>query len=168
MRRSCFRYGLPLLILVVLLSGCDGAGPATTKIWIDVPFDGAEVEAETGAIPVQSHAASRNGIARVEMWVNGALYRSDDNPTPAEPVIYVVQPWAPPGPGDYTLEVRAYSVDDVASDPAQVTVRVVGEVAEVEVSPTAEFITPTPVPTESPVPPTNSPVPPTGVDRAYV
>ncbi|MBU0703012.1 MAG: hypothetical protein KKC18_04020, partial [Chloroflexi bacterium] len=64
-----------LLLLVVALSGCDGAGPATTRIWIDVPFDGAEVEA--GTIPVQSHAASRNGIARVELWVHGALYRSD-------------------------------------------------------------------------------------------
>ena len=149
-----------LLLLVVVLSGCDGADPAATRIWIDVPFDGAEVEA--GTITVQSHAASRNGIARVELWVNGTLYRSDENPTPDEPVIYVVQPWIPTAPGDYTLEVRAYATDDTASDPESVTVRVIGEAVEVTETPTAEFLTPTSAPpTDTPVPPTDTPAPPT-------
>ncbi len=150
-----------LLLLAVVLSGCDEIGPASTQVWIDVPFDGAEVEA--GTIPVQSHAASRDGIARVELWVNGALYRSDENPTPGEPVIYIVQPWTPTAPGDYTLEVRAYATDDTASDPESVTVHVVGEVAEVTETPTAEFLTPTTVPSiTATVPPTDTPtIPPT-------
>jgi len=149
-----------LFLLALTLSGCDGAGPASTRVWIDVPFDGAELEA--GTIPVQSHAASREGIARVELWVNGALYRSDENPTPDEPVIYVVQPWVPTAPGDYTLEVRAYSTDDTASDPASVTVRVTGEVVDVTETPTAEFLTPTSAPsTDTPTPPTDTPIPPT-------
>jgi len=163
------------------LSGCDGAGPASTRVWIDVPFDGAELEA--GTIPVQSHAASREGIARVELWVNGALYRSDENPTPDEPVIYVVQPWVPTAPGNYTLEVRAYATDDTASDPASVTVRVTGEVVDVTETPTAEFLTPTsaspidtpipptdtPIPpTDTPIPPTDTPIPPTGTPQPQI
>ncbi|MFQ6100884.1 MAG: Ig-like domain-containing protein [Anaerolineae bacterium] len=149
-----------LLLLAVVLSGCGEAGPARTQVWIDVPLNGAEVEA--GTIPVQSHAASRNGIAHVELWVNGTLYRSDENPTPDEPVIFVIQPWIPTAPGDYTLEVRAYSTDDTASAPESVTVHVTGEVAEVTETPTAEFLTPTPVPpTDTSIPPTDTPIPPT-------
>jgi len=153
---------LPLLLLTPLLSGCDGGGLGRTQVWIDIPLDGTEIEA--GTVPVQSHAASREGIARVELWVNGELYRSDDNPSPDEPVIYVIQPWIPTGPGEYHLEVRAYATDGTASEPAGVTVTVVGEAAEATMTPTAEFATPTPPPepTEpsTPTPATLTPTPP--------
>jgi hypothetical protein len=165
------RYALIYVLLVaVALSACAESGPAHTQVWIDVPLDGVEVEA--GTVPVQSHAASRDGIARVELWVNGVLYRSDENPTPGEPVIYVIQPWVPTAPGDYSLQVRAYSTAELASPADQVTVHVSGEATEVTETPTAEFITPTPTgtstpatdtptPTDTPVPPTGTQVPPT-------
>ena len=41
MKRFGLFYGL--LLLAVMLSGCDEVGPASTRVWIDVPFDGAEV-----------------------------------------------------------------------------------------------------------------------------
>ncbi|HEY73562.1 MAG: hypothetical protein B6I35_09045 [Anaerolineaceae bacterium 4572_32.2] len=158
-----------VLLMVVALSGCDGAIPARTQIRIDAPLDGEEMDA--GIISVRSRAASGNGIARVELWVNGALYRSDDNPTPDELVIYVVQPWVPTAPGDYTLEVRAYAADDTASDPANVTVSVISEMVEATETPTAEPLTLTPTsavltdtlapPTDTPVPLTDTPIPPT-------
>jgi len=168
MKRLCLIY-LPLLLLLTpALSGCDGAGLGATQVWIDVPLDGAEVEA--GTIPVQSHAASGSGVTRVELWVNGELYRSDDNPTPDEPVIYIIQPWAPIAPGEYALQVRAYAADGTHSADG-VMVNVSGEAAGLMSTPTAEFVTPTSTPTATPTlpaaptstpgQPTDTPAPPT-------
>ncbi len=149
-----FGYVCALLLVVVALSGCDEVVPARAQISIDEPLDGAEVH--TGIVSVRSRAVSGTGVARVELWVNGALYRSDDNPTPDERVIYVVQPWVPTAPGSHVLEVRAYATDDTVSDPARVTVRVTGEVARATETPTPE---PTPVPlTDTP---SDTPAPPT-------
>jgi hypothetical protein len=163
MKRYGLIYGLLLLLLsAVVLPGCDGVGPGGTQVWIDVPLDGVELEA--GIIPVQSHAASRSGIASVELRVNGVLYRTDASPTPDEPVIYVVQPWVVTGPGEYRLEVVAVANDESPSPPDSVTVRVIGEAATPVLTPTAEFLTPTPTPvtpTHSPIPPTFTPVTPT-------
>jgi hypothetical protein len=152
---------LLLFVSAAVLSGCDEVGLGGTQVWIDVPLDGVELEA--GVIPVQSHAASRSGIASVELRVNGVLHRTDASPTPDEPVIYVVQPWVVTGPGEYRLEVVAVANDESTSAPDSVTVHVTGEIATpVSETPTAEFFTPTPTPTPPPTDtPTATPIPPT-------
>ena len=141
-----------LLLLTTALSGCTETRSASVQVWIDAPLDGAKVEA--GIIQVQSHAVSRSGIGRVEMRINGELYRSDENPTPDERVIYLIQSWIPTETGDYTVEVRAHSADNANISRESITVHVIGGSAEATETPTAEFVTPaSPLPT-TPIPPT--------------
>jgi hypothetical protein len=134
---------LSLVILALLATtACEPTvGGGATQAWIDVPLDRAQVDAsKVGQVNVKSHAASRSGITRVDLFVNGQLYRSDDNPTPNEPLIYVTQPWIPPAPGTYVLDVQALSGDGQAGKDSA-TVEVIGTL------PTEQ---PTEKPTEQP------------------
>jgi hypothetical protein len=164
-----WKAALLLLVILAMLAAtaCEPTvGGGATQVWIDVPLDRAQVDAsKVGWIGVQSHAASRNGIARLDLRVNGQPYRSDNNPTPNEPLIHVTQPWRPLAAGTYVLEVQAVSNDGQASQPDRVTVVVVGAAPPTEAPSEAPTEAPTEVPTEAPTEegPTFTPTPcPTG------
>jgi hypothetical protein len=151
-----WKAALLLLVIPALLATTACApevGGGAAQAWIDVPLDGAQVDAsEVGWINVKSHSASRSGIARVDLLVNDQLYRSDDNPTPNEPLVYVTQPWRPTTPGTYVLVVQAVSNDGQTSQD-RTTVQVIGTLPTEE--PTEM---PTEAPTEAPTePPTEAP-----------
>ena len=158
---------LALLIIVALIvSGalaCQiGGEPAKPTVTITAPTSDAQVE--LGEVNVLVSASDGKGIARVELSVDGALYRTDANPDPEGGTAWaLVQTWTATDPGMHTLSVTAYNVDGLASDPWAVTVEVVEEGVVV---PTPTSGTgPPPEATDTPAPPpppgaTDTPEPP--------
>lgn len=146
---------LALVIIVALIvSGalaCEiGGEPAKPTVSITAPTSDAQVE--LGEVNVLVSASDAKGIARVELSVDGALYRTDANPDPEGGTAWaVVQTWTATDLGMHTLSVTAYNVDGAASDPWAVTVEVV---EEGEVVPTPTSTTgPPPAATNTPAPP---------------
>lgn len=110
-------------LTAVCLSACASTDLASTRAWIDVPFDGSEVAAGV-EVEVMSHAYARAGVAEVLLAVNGVPYRRDPPAEPGHELTSVVQAWRPDAPGDYILEVVVYAMDGEASAPAVAWVRV--------------------------------------------
>ena len=136
------------LTFIVLLGGtlaCEEqvAGPRT---WIDVPLDGSSVPVGT-AVPVVSHAYAREGVAEILLSVNGEAYRRGPPAQPDASFSKVALEWMPQQAGDYVLQVKAYSKNGQASNPATVRVRVLGKT------------TPTPTPPPGIAPRVISPTP---------
>ncbi len=89
-----------------------------------MPASGARVNA--GAeVAVQSTAMDAQGIARVELWVDGAVVRSNALPAP-QAAYTVIQRWIAMTPGAHVIQVKAYNTAGAASDPAIVSIEVVG------------------------------------------
>ena len=149
---------LVLLLVVSLVVGgmlaCDiRGGPSKPTIAITAPTSDSQFE-EGEEVNVLSSASDAKGVTRVELYVDGALYRTDSSPSPeGEKSLAMVQTWTATDPGRHTLSVTAYNVDGEASDAWAVTI----EVAEADGG-----VTP-PTPTTSTAPPpaaTNTPPPP--------
>jgi len=152
-RKLSLVIGIALICAGVLACEIPGMSPKPTRpvVVIDSPPGGTQVKVGEEA-EVCSTATDEKGVTRVELWVDGALVRSDQSPIP-QPVFSLVQRWTPPGPGSHTVEVRAYNVDGVPSEPAMITLRV--EAATSQVTPTpAEHVT---GPGESAAEPTKEP-----------
>ncbi|MFQ6015562.1 MAG: hypothetical protein ACE5NP_08975, partial [Anaerolineae bacterium] len=139
------------------------------RAWIDFPRDGFSVPVGT-PVSVISHAFAREGVAEVLLSVNGEAYRRDPPTEPGASFSEVRQEWLPQEEGVYTLQVRTYDSTGEVSNPATISVRVVGEVARgptgtptVTVPPPLEVTgTPTNTPTLTPTgppPPTGTPTP---------
>ena len=183
---------LGLLFVVILLAGgllaCDlsdltditggPSQPSTPTISITAPTSGAEFQVGQ-QVNVLSSASDARGITRVELYVDGVLYRTDPSPNPSpNALVSLSQPWIAEVPGTHTLSVVAVNLDGVESTPWAVTVRVVGEAASPSSSPTAEgapppvvtatytvtatlTVTPTQTTAPPPPPPTATLPPPT-------
>jgi hypothetical protein len=131
------------VVLVVVLSSCGvEAMTGVPRIWIDVPRDGTEVGADA-TVNIVSHAYAREGVAEVLLTVNLEPYRRDAPVEPGAAFAQVTQEWFPPGPGQYTLQARAYDTQGQMSNAATVTITVVGE-------PPGLILTPAEVPTATP------------------
>jgi hypothetical protein len=63
------------------------------------------------------------GISRVELWVDGVLISSQPVDPPAGSFT-ANQPWTPVTAGTFTVEVRAFNLAGIASEPAQVPVTI--------------------------------------------
>jgi hypothetical protein len=118
-----------LLLLVAGILACElpglGGGTKPTAV-ILFPASGIQVKAgETVAI--QSSATDIKSVTRVELWVDGSLVRSDDNPQ-QQPAFSVTQEWTAAVLGSHSVTVKAYNAAGRVSDPATVTVNVVEEV----------------------------------------
>jgi hypothetical protein len=155
---------LILVFVVTVLTGsvlaCELPGglqppagtPSKPTIAISAPTSGTEFQiGET--VNVLSSASDARGISRVELYVDGVLYRTDSAPsTSAGGPLAVTQSWTADDPGTHTISAVAVNLDGVESDPWAVTVRVVGEIATP--SPTGEVPLPTVTPTVQTSPPT--------------
>ena len=143
---------LGLLFVVILLAGsllaCDLSSitdltggpsqPSTPTISITAPTSGAEFQVGQ-QVNVLSSASDARGITRVELSVDGMLFRTDPSPNPSpNALVSISQAWTAEVPGTHTLSVVAVNLDGVESTPWAVTVRVVGEATGPSVSPTTE------------------------------
>lgn len=108
---------LSVLTLGVSLLGACGGSPADgTIVWIDVPLDGLNFP-DVQTINIEGHATGSDGVARVEIWIDGALLTTITDP-PVEGVLANFQTeWAPSAIGEYTIQAVAYGSDDSASQP---------------------------------------------------
>jgi len=156
MNTARLRY-LALVLVVALLAtttlACDlGGGPTKPTITITAPTSDAQFE-EGEEVNVLSSANDAKGVTRVELLVDGDLYRTDSSPSAeGEKSLAMAQTWTAADPGMHTISVIAYNVDGAASEPWAVTIEVVG--AGGVVTP------PTPTSPGAPPAPTNTPPPP--------
>jgi hypothetical protein len=118
-----------VLVALLLVSGmlaCDiGGGAAKPTIAITAPTSDAQFE-EGEEVNVLSSANDAKGVTRVELYVDGDLYRTDSAPSAeGETSLAMIQTWVAADPGMHTLSVIAYNVDGAASEPWAVTIEVV-------------------------------------------
>ncbi len=123
-----------------------GSKPAVTIV---APQNGAQVNLGD-VLVIQSAAADPKGIKYLELWVDGKLMSSDPNPDPeGQPSFAAAQSWTADQPGQHTLIVKAYNTAGIASDPATISVSVLGGAPTTTASPTEAPTTPSPSPTSS-------------------
>lgn len=150
------------LVCAFALVACEpetptGPGP---RAWIDAPLDGETIE--PGTLIVISHSTNyippsgspgslsvnRAGITEINLYVNGAIVRTDLNPNPEQPgLVRMEQPWSASSPGDYVLVVRAKNRDGMANLSLPVRVRISAAVARNTAVPGTR--TPTAMPTST-------------------
>ncbi|NIN69109.1 MAG: hypothetical protein GTO63_31365 [Anaerolineae bacterium] len=152
---------LPLVLLALIIGALSCATPVETgpRAWIDWPLDGYEVEPGS-TVSVICHAFAQEGVAEVHLAVDRNPYRIGQPAQLGEQFVDVSIDWLATEPGVYLLSVTAFDTTGAASTPADVTVRVLGEVPTPLLTPT-ELATPVP-PIETPPPPTASSPSPTG------
>jgi hypothetical protein len=170
MSTARLRYLSLVLVMALILGGvlaCDiGGGPSKPTITITAPTSDAQFE-EGEDVTILSSANDAKGVTRVELYVDGDLYRTDSSPgAEGEKSLAMAQTWVAADPGTHSLSVIAYNVDGAESDPWAVTVEVV-EAGGVVTPPTPTTPgEPPPAATDTPLPPpeataTTPPPPPT-------
>jgi hypothetical protein len=146
-------------VLYVVLGG-GGAGPsAAPRSWIDDPLHGSH--AAPGAVAVLAHAADPDGIALVELAVNGAVVATQPV-APAAPFASATMTWTATGPGAALLRVRARDAAGEWGAPAHATIYVDGSSPTSPPTATAPPTAPPPsTGPPAPPPPTTTRRPPT-------
>jgi len=149
------RPTLPLFTLVVILSllaGCNmpASSSGGVSVWIDVPLDGLTFPA-VQAIKIEGHATSPGGVSRVEVWINGALLATVNDPPMEGELAAFHAEWIPPAPGEYTIQAVAFGADGASSSPDSARVTF-GEAIVTPVVSVTPVITNTPTPVISVTP----------------
>lgn len=104
---------LQLLIFALLLTACaplaanTGQNSGQPVSWWDAPLPGTIVDSELPAVQLVSHHSDPSGIAEIELTVNDEILVPDPGPPDIETLVTDTRQWTPPGPGEYTLRVRA-------------------------------------------------------------
>jgi uncharacterized protein YraI len=119
---------------------------------ITAPVAGSEVQVNQ-PVTVQITASAPSGVKRIELWVSGVRTSEAISPVAqGQPTLTASFQWTPQVPGTYTLEVRAFNVNEVTGTPTVITVNAVGDAPASTDTPTA---TPTTIPgTPTPTVPT--------------
>jgi uncharacterized protein YraI len=120
-RRSAIPLAIALVLTACNLPLAGGAGP---RAWIDFPANGMSFT--QGTIIVQSHSTGPEAIRQVTLYVNGSPQRSDLNPDTSQGLVALSHPWSPPGPGEYSLEVRARYASGAEGRSLPVSITVIG------------------------------------------
>jgi hypothetical protein len=133
---------LAAILIPIVLVACNPTKPQSiasigTLTWIDSPLNGSTLP--LGPIEIVSHSSDSSGITQVELSVNGAVVRTDQNQATDQHLVLMSQAWTPVASGNYKLMVRAQNLNGAWSDYAQATITINGAPA------------PTPVPTLVPV-----------------
>lgn len=163
------------LSILSLLTSCTlYARPQGPMVWIDAPLDGLAIPAGQ-TLTLEGHAASSTGIDYIEVWVDSELQATIPSPDQVGTLSRFSQPWTPPGPGTYSIQMVAYDQDGSASPPDTITLYI-GQVDSKETPVETPSYTPentdvpvsitptlTPSPTSTPFIPTSTftPIPPT-------
>jgi LysM repeat protein len=125
---SCLVAALGALAYYYFLVPGAEAEVAPTVL-IDSPSHGEEVVIGT-AVQVFATGTDPGKIARMELWVDGQLVQSQASALPDGTSPFpIIALWIPDTPGNHTIVVRAYNMDDV-SGQASVSVNAV-QAAEV-------------------------------------
>lgn len=151
--QKSLRYLIPIILIALLITGCNAGSPSRTYVWIDVPRDGLTFPV-LQPVKVEGHATGSDGVARIELYVDGELWRGLDDPPVEDDLARFEIEWLPPGLGVYTLQAVAYGESGEASAFDQAVISFGEETATpvpvISVTPTITD-TPTPVPQEGPI-----------------
>ncbi len=116
-----------LLLLFAVLLGCAPIAnlsvPSKPVVSIGSPAHGTNVNLGQEVL-VQVIAADTNGIARVELWVDGALVTMSE-PTSTQTTHSAILRWTPTVVGAHMLMAKAINASGITSDPMAITVNVV-------------------------------------------
>lgn len=158
-----FKRWVALLLFLLLLVGCSSGSGGGTFVWIDAPLNPTTLS-EVHPITIEGHASSPEGVAQVEVWVNGTLVDTIHSPAMVDNLAKFESGFTPTGPGEYVVQVVASGVNGVISEPDNTTITIGEAVAavpepeeEVEQQPVEEEEQ-QPTDTPTPVPEDNSPV----------
>ncbi len=149
--KKSLKYLLPIILVTLLVSSCGGTASGT-YVWIDVPIDGLTYP-DVQPVKVKGHAAGKEGISKIELFADGDLWQTIDNPPMNEDLASFEAEWLPPGPGSYTIHAIAYGPDGVPSqyDETRITLGIETPTPVISVPPVIP-ITPTLTDTPTPVP----------------
>ena len=133
-------------------SGSASTG-ASVEAGIDSPASGANLP--MGEIDISYHASSSDGVAAVELSINGEVVNSVATPGSEQKVVALEFTWKPDVSGSHTIRVRAQNNAGMWSDYSAATVNITGgqqqeEVVQVPAEPKEPEATKTPEPTEEP------------------
>ena len=139
-KRGLFVSSL-LFASCVFISACTAAPSALTSkpaptVTIIAPASNSHFR-PGDAIRIQSNAIDPEGVAHVELAVDGAVIGTESSPVP-QTSFTVIQLWTAT-PGNHLITVRARNTNNVLSDPAAIAITV----AATE----APTVSPTPTPT---------------------
>jgi len=138
-----------LLVLALLLSACNlpvinqGLPSGGPQAWIDAPLDGMRLPLQPYSLTL--HSSDSQGIASMEISINGEVLASLSNPKPAQLLVYLTRVWEPNAPGRYVISTRAQNIAGIWSAEDFVTVEIEGIITPT-FTPTT-IITPTITPT---------------------
>lgn len=115
---------------------------------ISAPAAGATLPA--GTVEIAYYATSVDGVASVELSVDGEILSITGSPDTSEQVVALKYAWDPATSGSHTIRVRAMDAKGNWGDYAAVTVNV--EAASQQQPEPPAAVTPTQEPTDSPSP----------------
>ncbi len=127
-----------IVLLALLLVSCGGVtidfggGSASAQsaatpveVGIDSPANGASMP--MGPVNIAYHASSTDGIAAVELSVDGQVVSSIASPGSNQQVVALQYTWQPTASGSHTIRVRAQSTKEAWSDYASTVVTIEGK-----------------------------------------
>jgi hypothetical protein len=104
------------------------------------------------SVTIQATAAAASGVVRLELWVNGQLVEQVESPlSQSATSMASAFRWTAEAPGEYTLQLRAYTEDGQMAEITAASLTVVGE------TPTPTQVPATATPTITPLPSTATP-----------
>lgn len=104
------------VLLSLLLGSCNMPASRGASVWLDVPLDGLSFPA-VQEIKIEGHASGPGGISRVEIWIDGVVLTTINNPPLDGDLAGFHAAWTPPAAGAYTIQAIAFSSDGVPSQP---------------------------------------------------
>jgi len=153
------------LLLVLTLMACefagitldlggDSGGAKTAPVEAGVDSPGNNATLQMGPVEIAYHASSTDGIAAVELSIDGAVVSSINTPSSDQKVVALKYTWNPTNAGSHSIRVRAQSSGGAWSDYYGVMVNV-QEGQQPQQPPAAEQTQPpaatnTPEPTPTP------------------
>lgn len=162
------KASLYMVMVVLLLAtvACGKQAASGTYVWIDVPVNNL-VLAEVQQVQIEGHAASPGGIAKVEVFIDGALLTTIENPAGTDDLASFSASWVPDKPGSYVIQTVAYGASGSTSEPDTAAIQIGGAVLVTPPTPLVISVTPpiTITPSFTPVvisvtpPPTDTPTP---------
>ena len=111
-----------IVLFLVLVTGCGGMAQSGTNVWIDVPVNNLVLE-NLQPIQVEGHAASPGGISKVEVFINGQLLATVNNPAAIGELANFAVNWTADQPGEHIIQSVAYGKDGSVSEPDTAVVR---------------------------------------------
>jgi hypothetical protein len=103
-----------ILCVTILLSGCQRYRQSGTYIWIDVPVNDLTLS-NLQPIKIEGHASSHAGISKIEIFIDGALFTTLNNPQQTEKLAIFQSIWSPETPGEHIIIAGLYNDSDYPS-----------------------------------------------------